>query len=152
MALVWSSALALGVPEMDGQHRELFRRLERLEDAILAHDRTEAPRLLTFLRDHVREHFAGEEALMRTFGYPELEPHVEEHRAFAREIENLERTEHGNTAALVLRLDLDVTGWVRDHIYGSDVALARFLAAHRRSTRPGDDGGNASQEDEPQVP
>jgi hemerythrin len=139
MALRWTSALALGVAEIDAQHQELFRRFERLEDAILAHDRSEAARLLDYLRDHVREHFATEEVLMRAVGYPRLAEHGAEHGAFAAEIAKLEiaRERDGTTATLVLKLDQDLGGWLRDHIYTSDVALARFVQA-RRWARGGD--------------
>jgi hemerythrin-like metal-binding protein len=148
MAFAWSSALALGVPVLDEQHEELFRRFGRLEDAILARDRTEAPRLLAYLIAYAREHFAAEEALMREVGYPDLERHAAEHRAFAREIERLDlaHARDGSSAALVLRLDLDVGGWLRDHIYASDVALARFVQARRWTTRTGEEEGGGSPE------
>lgn len=145
MALRWTTALAVGVRIIDEQHEELFRRFERLEDAILRHDRSEATRLLGFMKAYVHEHFQAEEALMRRVGYPDLVCHQAEHEAFAREIErlDLQRALHGNTADLVLRLDHDVGGWLRDHIYGSDVAVAHWVKSHRRSNEnpagpPGD--------------
>jgi len=129
VALRWTSALSLGVAEIDSQHEELFRRFERLEDAILAHDRSEAERLLDFLSEHLRAHCAAEEALMQVVGYPGLEVHAAEHRAFAAEIARLDLAQerHGTTAELVLRLDQDLGGWLHDHIYGSDMELARFV-------------------------
>ncbi|MFO0583208.1 MAG: bacteriohemerythrin [Anaeromyxobacter sp.] len=133
MALRWTSALAVGVRGIDEQHQELFRRFERLEDAILHRDRTEAGRMLDFLADYVRVHFDAEEALMRVVGYPDLERHRAEHEGFKAAVSRLDLklAEHGSSAELVLRLDRDVGGWLRDHIYGSDVTLARFVKARR---------------------
>jgi len=137
MALRWTSALAVGVRGIDEQHEELFRRYEALEDAILRRDRSEATRLLVFLKTYVREHFQSEEALMRLVAYPDTSRHHDEHEAFAAQIERLDlaRALFGNTAELVVKLERDVGGWLRDHIYGSDVALARFVQERRYTPR-----------------
>jgi hemerythrin len=133
MALRWTTALSIGVPELDGQHEELFRRVDRLLDAMLVHDRSEAVRLLAFLETHVRDHFAAEERVMHETSYPDAEQHVAEHAAFTAAIAALvgALAERGPSAWLVLRLEREVTGWVRDHIYSTDLALGRYLVARR---------------------
>jgi len=131
MALRWTSALAIGVPELDAQHAELFRRVERLHDAMIAHDRTEAARLLEFLLVYVREHFAAEEALMARTAFPGRAAHEAEHAAFAADIAGLYEllAREGTTARLVLTVEQRVTGWLRDHIYTSDIAVGRHAAS-----------------------
>ena len=132
-ALRWTTALSIGVPELDAHHEELFRRVDRLLDAMLVHDRSEAVRLLAFLQTYARDHFEAEERLMRESAYPDLELHVAEHVAFSAEIAELVRTlaEQGPSASLVLRLEREVTGWLRDHIYSTDLALGRYLVSRR---------------------
>ena len=49
MLLQWTTALSVGVDEIDAQHQELFRRVDRLLDAMARNDRSEAARLLEFL-------------------------------------------------------------------------------------------------------
>jgi hemerythrin len=138
MALRWTSALSLGVTELDAQHEELFRRVDRLLDAMLARDRSEASCLLAFLQRHVKDHFAAEEQLMRELAYPDAALHAAEHVAFAAEIEALTRvlTLEGATARFVLRLEREVTGWLQDHVYATDHALARFVLALRGVQAP----------------
>jgi hemerythrin len=121
LALQWSSALSLGVEDLDVQHRELFERVDHLLDAMLRKDRTEAARLSAYLCDHVGLHFAAEEQLMRDLGFPEVERHAAEHRAFANSMCQLNRafSEQGPTA--------EVVAWLRDHVYVSDVELGRFI-------------------------
>lgn len=129
MALLWTTALSLGVPELDAQHAELFGRVDRLLDAMIVHDRSEAVRLIGFLERHVEEHFEAEERLMRESGYPDSALHVAEHRAFRADIAELVASlaAEGPTARLVLRLEREVTGWLRDHVYSTDHCLARWL-------------------------
>ena len=131
MALQWSSALSIGVPNLDAQHRELFERLDKLLDSMLHHDHGEASSLADFLRHHVVLHFAAEEQLMHDLDFPNAERHIEEHRAFAASMLELDSAFRGDGTSheLVLRLEREVVAWVRDHIYVADVALGHFVTA-----------------------
>jgi hemerythrin len=131
LALQWSSALTLGVPDLDAQHRELFTRVDRLLDSMLHGDRGEASMLAAFLREHVVLHFAAEEQLMHELRYPDAKRHTEEHRAFAASILELDSAfrQQGTTPELVLRLEREVVAWLRDHVYVADVALGHFVIA-----------------------
>jgi hemerythrin len=131
VALQWSSALSLGVPDLDAHHRELFDRLDRLLDSMLHGDRAEAGPLAAYLREHVVLHFAAEEQLMSDLAYPEAAAHAAEHEAFAASMMELDAAlrERGPTAELVLRLEREVVAWVRDHVYVADAALGRFVTA-----------------------
>jgi hemerythrin len=133
MALHWTSALSVGVPALDDQHRELFRRVDRLLDAMLRNDRTEAARLLLFLREYAIVHFAAEEQLMWETGYPDATRHSAEHQSFSATLRSLDADfrEHGATAPLVLQLERHAVGWLRDHVYFTDVALGRWVKTHR---------------------
>jgi hemerythrin len=131
LALQWSSALSLGVTDLDAQHRELFARVDRLLDAMLHGERSEAAQLSAFLRDHVVLHFAAEEQLMREVGYGDADRHLAEHRAFAASMLELDAAlrSQGATAELVLRLEQESVAWLRDHVYVADVALGRAVTA-----------------------
>lgn len=135
MALQWTSTLSVGVAEIDTQHQELFRRVDRLLDSMLRNDRTEAARLLDFLSEYVVVHFSDEEALMEGTAYPDLQRHTLDHRRFRATLQEIAAAfaERGPTASLVLRLEQEVVGWLKDHVYFTDVALGRFVLAHRAS-------------------
>ncbi len=128
----WDETLALGVPELDEQHREILRRLDALVHAIRrGSSRDEVGRTLAFLREHVATHFTAEEALMQAVGFPGLPPHQEEHDGFVRDLRALE-AEHQNQGAsprLVVRVSGHVTAWLREHLFQSDRAVAEFLQA-----------------------
>jgi hemerythrin len=139
LALQWTSALALGVPELDDQHRELFRRVDRLLDAVLRRDRAEAASTVEFLKAFVVDHFAAEERLMEESAFPEAGAHVAEHRAFGAALGDIDTQlrREGPTAALVYRLEREAVSWLEDHVCHLDVALARHLRARLRpAARP----------------
>jgi hemerythrin len=138
VALQWTTALSVGVPQIDAQHQELFRRADRLLEAMIARDRTEAGRLIGFLREYALVHFGAEEELMRERRFPGYEVHKAEHDAFAAELEGLAalHATDGPTAALVLHLERRVCDWLRGHVTFTDVALGRFLLGQLRPEAP----------------
>ncbi len=133
MALHWSSALAVGVPEIDLQHEEMFARVDRLHDAILARDRTETVRMLRFLCDYVHKHLRTEEALMESVDYPALGRHRLAHEAFTREVEALARQVQadGVSALVVHRVEREVSTWLHDHVCGADLEFVTHIRTHR---------------------
>ena len=138
MALQWTSTLSVGVEEIDAQHRELFVRVDRLHDAMLRRDRSEAAALLAFLLDYAVVHFEAEERLMAATGYPEAARHREEHQAFRAELSGLQERfeERGLTAALVLDLEKRAVAWLREHVYHSDAAVGRWVRQARAAPAP----------------
>ncbi len=129
MGLHWTDALALGVPEIDQQHRELFRRIDQLLDGMLKGERAEVSKLLAFLGQYVIVHFGAEEELMRTRRYPGYSLHKAEHDRFLADLSLLEEEHRANglTDRLVVRVERQVADWLRDHIYLTDAALGRWL-------------------------
>jgi hemerythrin len=132
-SLQWTPALAVGVPDIDEQHQELFRRGERLISALRAGDRSEVLPLLAYLDEYVVHHFAAEERIMREAGYPGLEAQVAAHAAFRKDfaamVRDYRRT--GPTALVALTVHNWLSDWLRQHIGELDRELGLFLAARR---------------------
>jgi hemerythrin len=131
MAVQWTPALAVGVPEVDAPNQELFRRADRLIQALRDGDRGRVLPLLQNLEDWAAKQFAAEEKLMREAGYPGLDRHAEAHRTFRTQYAGLaaaiERS--GPTAAVALTAHNWLSDWLRQHVAEQDAVLARFLAA-----------------------
>jgi hemerythrin len=123
--------MAVGVQEIDEQHQELFRRSARLVHALRAGDRAEIDPLLRFLSDYVVSHFECEERWMAKAEYPGLEAHRDAHRRFADEFLEMHREyqRQGPTELLTMRVDEWISTWLRQHIGGEDVEMARWLKA-----------------------
>jgi hemerythrin len=130
----WDRSLETGDPEIDEQHRELFRRIDQLMAA--THDRrarAEVGRLLTFLGDYVVDHFEAEERLMAEYGYPEAALHQLEHRRFVDEYARLyqDYQAEGPGPVFVVKFGNRVTAWLCEHICRTDRRLADHLASQR---------------------
>lgn len=125
----WTEAMAVGVGEIDSQHRELFRRIAALSAAAAAGDaRTEAGRCVPFLAKYVVDHFAMEEGLMDRHGYPGASLHKVQHEMFLREMASLRRQlETGFSTELVLSLQKKANDWLVNHIGKTDKLLGAFL-------------------------
>lgn len=128
--ITWDRNLETGDPEIDGQHRELFGRIDKLLAASRERrSREEVGQTLTFLGDYVVHHFAAEERMMEAADYPELEAHRAEHARFVQEFGILYREfkAEGPSTLFIIRVGNRVTGWLREHIYRTDRTLVEYL-------------------------
>jgi hemerythrin len=129
MVVEWHPSLASGNAEIDGQHQEIFRRLSDLVAALERGRRDEIPRLFGFLGQYVVEHFGAEERAMERSGYPGANVHRAAHRRFERDYADLRRLyeQTGPSFAIAVKTATWVQGWLKSHIFGADIGLARHL-------------------------
>lgn len=130
MKMTWSEDLTLGVGAIDHQHRELFQRFENLVEACRqGQGRSRLVELHTFLGDYVERHFADEEVLMRSKGYPLAAEHAEQHAKFRQQMASLNAilVSHGPSIAMLVETNQKVMSWLAEHIRKSDRALAAYL-------------------------
>jgi len=134
MGRIWTPALAIGVDLVDEQHKELFSRAEKLIDAMSAgKGNAEVGKLLDYLDSYVHEHFLGEERMMQHQHYPGLLRHKRQHEDFKKAFESIKSdfAKAGAAspgAAMVLRLNKLITGWLVEHISNIDMQMGRYLA------------------------
>jgi hemerythrin len=133
MAIEWTPDLAVGNEEIDGQHRELFRRANALLDAMVeGRAADEIERTLDFLSGYVGEHFRAEERQMALLAYPAAPAHRAEHGSFVAQMLALRDQFRAGGVDLALTLGLErlVCGWLGRHFVRADQALATFLRRH----------------------
>jgi len=131
MPIPWTPALAIGVPEIDQQHQELFARIERLVDGVARGDAVQIELLLDFLGGYAEKHFGAEERWMIRSAYPSYLRHKSEHERFIRDYERmrLEYRDKGPNALVGMRVNNWIGEWLKGHISHSDMELGRYLAA-----------------------
>ena len=130
MSMAWSEDLAIGVAQIDQQHRELFRRFDDLLVACRqGQGRSRLVELYDFLADYVESHFADEEALMRAKGFPQLGEHLAQHAKFRAQMASLTAilSVQGPSIALLVETNQKVMAWLVEHIRKTDRALAAHL-------------------------
>jgi hemerythrin len=119
----WSPAFATGVREIDDQHKRLVGYINELQEAP-GQDGKDLSRILECAIDYTLYHFAFEEALMESKGYPLLAAHKSVHEAFAAELRALKaQFKAGTMTADALRETL--ARWLFDHISRADTAALR---------------------------
>lgn len=122
-SFTWGNSHAVGIPELDADHRALFRIAEQLYDGI--NDGTAKDRLaglLARLGAYTRFHFEHEEALMRRTGYSEYEGHRREHQAFTAMLKELQsRPAEPNALMVFLRT------WIEEHTCGADHRMVEHI-------------------------
>ncbi len=134
MGIQWDPKLSVGVQEIDGQHQELFLRVNALLDAMQQGEGEDVTgNLLAFLERYVVEHFGAEQRLMRRHGYPQAAQHEALHEGFMRTFRDVaaEYRKKGPTVGLAVKVNQLVCPWLRMHIGSADRALGEFLTAAR---------------------
>jgi hemerythrin len=127
----WTPKLAIGVPAIDSQHKELFARADALLTA-MSEGKTaqEVKPLLAFLDDYCSRHFTSEERLMREKKYPGLHEHVSQHAVFVKQFQGIMEQFHAKGPSITVSLGIQklVSSWLVQHIGAVDAKLASFLA------------------------
>lgn len=130
MAILWTDALAVGIEEIDRQHKGLFEQVDRL---LVAAQRgagqEELGNLLDFLGRYVVEHFGTEERYMAQYGYPESPAHKQQHADFVQYYKDVRARidREGASLTTLLQVQKYVVDWLNNHIRKSDKALGAYL-------------------------
>jgi hemerythrin len=76
----WNENLSVGFKKIDDDHKELFRMIKELVEAINQHTcKYKIDSVIKFLEDYANNHFAMEEKYMKELEYPEYLKHRAEH-------------------------------------------------------------------------
>lgn len=129
--LTWSSALSVGIEQMDDQHKKLVKMLHELNAAMASGKSKDllGP-LLKSLLDYTRYHFAAEEALLMREKYPPLTAHRGLHRDLTKQVEvYIRRFEDGEISLSVPIMDF-LQDWLREHIQKEDRPYGKWLNEH----------------------
>lgn len=131
MRAVFDETLVTGNELIDGQHKELIDRINKL--VILCENekpaKREAIRLLDYLMDYTEFHFGEEEKLQESIEYPGLAEHRKKHeelKATVNELREMLEEQEGPTDAFVEQVNKNVTEWLYHHIQGFDRSVAEF--------------------------
>ena len=131
MAMEWRDSYNTGDKRIDGQHKNLFEYINRLEGLIEtgqaggAIDRIEVENLLGFLDSYVYTHFTYEELCMTQRRCPVAAQNKEAHNRFLKMFEdfNQQCAQHGANLQMLTDLHRTLTYWLTNHICRIDVSL-----------------------------
>jgi hemerythrin len=126
----WTPDIAVGHPDIDEQHRELFAAVQKFAEKVKNdRDFSHAGPLLGFLDEYIQVHFDTEEGIMEYFGYPFLDVEKEQHEAFNRKFIKLKNEIDSNADIyfLLFKIQVLVIDWLVHHTGKLDRHFGKFL-------------------------
>lgn len=137
MSIIWDQeTMTTGLEDIDAQHRELIRRYNDLNEAVLhdgGHDLV--GRILGFLDDYTVVHFACEEARMIEHRCPAAGRNKAAHDELRADLGRIKEriASEGLDKIDVVHLEQALGNWIRNHICSIDVKLRECVRPDDRS-------------------
>ena len=117
--MTWEDKYAVNVNEVDGQHQEIFRLANVLNDA-LGEDKAVIAEKLNDLVVYVVDHFATEEKYMQETNYPDYEAHKKMHDDLVAQVGAVAEKFNAGEAELTGDIMAFVRDWLYQHIPNID--------------------------------
>lgn len=122
----------IGVHEIDEEHKRLFELIDEVDAAAKtdADSVSTAMALLNELKQYAVNHFAHEEAYMKSIHDPELKRQQKEHQEFIDMINSYKFSNVNDETSkeIILELLTYLSKWLMGHILGSDILIGQFEA------------------------
>lgn len=129
----WSDDYRIGINELDTQHQQMFRLLNRM----LVLDKTDdvakslksLPGLLKELNEYAAYHLTYEESLMKQYLTPDADmvAHITEHRIYWQRIAEFEQRLAAGDAQVIHGLTVFLDHWWSQHVQNADRRLGVSL-------------------------
>lgn len=126
--MLWNDGIAVGIEEVDEQHRLLVDLINELHDALTAAtpDPATIGHVLEGLMDYTMNHFIMEEEWFERHGYPDTVAHKALHNRFTSTIMNA-LTEFEDSQHVPYELLEFLKHWLIEHIMQTDKSYVPFL-------------------------
>jgi hemerythrin-like metal-binding protein len=131
MALIsWSDNMSVGVAKIDKDHKGLIDLINLLHSEMLAGKSKDAlGAVLDKLIVYTKTHFAMEETLFRTHGYPQAAEHKKVHEALTEKALALQVDQKAGKSVISAPVLDFLRDWLTNHILKQDMGYKLFFAA-----------------------
>lgn len=124
----WDDTYSVGYAEIDNQHKRWFQLARDLHMAVVTGKGRQAlGQTLANLVTYTKGHFAMEERLMLTSGYPRYPEHKDQHEALAHKLEQLKRDFEAERATVAMEFLQFLKLWLANHITVVDHQVGTYL-------------------------
>lgn len=131
--MLWKDKYELGVPLIDQQHKELFRRVEAFIQTLRTSDSWDEKvkrvnETLLFMKGYVVEHFHDEEVYQKSIGYPRYESHRKIHADMVKYTLDVaaEYERKGCDEQLMQQFAGKLLAWLINHVAAEDQRIAAY--------------------------
>jgi hemerythrin len=139
MATAWNESMTTGVPLVDNEHQELFRQVDKLNQAMLqGKGRDDIKKILDFVGDYVVTHFAHEEKIMEDYRCPIANANKAAHSKFIGKLMELQTRFAGSGASSGLAIEIHdiLRNWLIEHINQIDIQLLACTKTAAKNASP----------------
>ena len=124
----WDDSLSVGIQAIDDEHQKLLSLINNLQTAVLYPTGESFERqALSELVDYTKYHFEREEKLMQENGYPDFEPHKQQHEEMIEKVNRFLESYENDREGTVDELTGFLKTWLINHIAGTDQKYSQFL-------------------------
>jgi hemerythrin len=133
----WDDKYSVGIPLIDGQHKELIENTNRLYQGCLAG--TDEERKVFFMEavksvvDYVKYHFSAEERMLENVKYPELSGHRKQHESFVKQLLDDVQGFKGGQKFAPNNFVRFLRDWILSHIAVEDIKYSRYIFDLKKS-------------------
>ncbi|WP_078790005.1 bacteriohemerythrin [Trichlorobacter thiogenes] len=129
MALIeWNQSLKVDIQQFDDQHQQLVAMVNRLHQALKDGQAVDLlDEILAGLLEYTQVHFAGEEALMEQYGYPDYQRHKQTHVDLVRQVEDIYAQFKNGKQLQPISVMQFLVNWLTNHIKGEDKKYTSFF-------------------------
>ena len=129
----WTRVHAAFVPEIDAEHRTLYRLGDELQQAVMAG--AGADRLNTIVQSLIatsEDHFSHEERLMRSSRYPIFAWHKQQHDGARRRLKEFAASVARGDGEAPAELMEYMAHWLKNHVSLTDRMFGAYLRNFER--------------------
>lgn len=132
--MMWKEKYKIGVPLIDQQHEELFRRVSDFiqtirQEGVWESKLEKVKETMAFMQEYVVVHFADEEAYQAQINYPDLENHKIIHAKFKEAVNGYVKRleEEGFTEELMNEFGGKLMAWLIMHVAATDQKIGEYV-------------------------
>jgi hemerythrin len=126
MKIDWSDTYKIDDAEIDAQHEQWFAEINQF---LKASDKESLILCEVKMYRYTRVHFAHEEELMKSIGYPDLQIHVRHHNELLAKLNEIAFRIADNTMDMQGWKDF-LSSWLVNHIATIDTKLTAYVKAN----------------------
>lgn len=127
--LSWDEKYSVGVKRIDDEHKTLIDLINKAYDSAKGtNDIATLKELTNDMRKYALMHFATETTLMKDYGFPDANTHLEEHKIFTGRITTaISHDETGQEIPDTNQLFRFLAKWLQDHLLKTDKEFGKYL-------------------------
>jgi len=128
--IVWSDALSMSNPEIDAEHQNFIKLVNKLNAEIISQKRDKAvvEQIMNHIMKDAIAHFSHEERLFAEKGFPDAEGHTEIHSELITKFEQaLKEIQNSDFGEVWIKAGLEIKDLLVDHVINEDTKYIEYL-------------------------